>query len=919
MYLKKILPLSILLMGVSLFAQKPPIHIAFLWHMHQPVYWPYENVTQTISQNRYSFSLSDVFNTRTGPYTSWPKDAVQKGISAGLGNFGAQVSFSGSLVENLNNLESAGWSGFQNWKSHWNTAKNNLTTLGNPRIDMVGFGYHHPLMGLIDDESIRRQIQQHKQIFQTSFPGAYSKGIFPPENAFASTMIPSLVNEGIQWALIDNIHFDRACASYPFNTSGNVYEPNKADQINQNPSDWVQLNGLWAPTRNSAAWGRKPHFVEYVDPATGVKSRIVAVPCDRYMGNEDGRGGFGALNYESVMSQIESYNNDPLHPIIIVLHHDGDNYGGGTDSYYQGNFQNFVNWLVANPTRFKCTTVQDYLDQFPPNANDVIHVENGSWSGADNGDPEFKKWNADYSNCLSHDRNSWGTVVAATNWAQTSGNDNAWKYLTNAQASDYWYWDGSNNGIWDAHPTRACNLAIQACGSVPNTEGVPPTIWIPQREPYNPGASEWNQNQSSDFTVFSYVYDVSGLQNVTLKYRLDSDGTNPLSNTDNETYSGGSSVGAWQNVTMSGAQIISLTSPQPLYKAKEYSGQIKGLSNQLVDYYVEATDTKGNIAKSPIQHVWVGASNALTHTWENCDGRGDGTGTVITPTCTGTRTVTWTPLNPTSNDIINIKIKPSSQSGTLHWGVNTWKQVNTTYRPSGSSLWSDNIATRSAFGTSDANCAINMQIGPFNNPSQMVSKVDFVVNFADNSWDNNGGGDYHINITQALPIELLDFKATKKGSKALLLWQTASEINSFGFDVEKSSDGENFSKIGFLKANNTPSVYRFVDDNLIQTSYYRLNQVDIDGKSEYSKIVSLSENKSKVLAKVYPNPFSQYIAIDLSKTVSLELLDVVGRLIYSEKNVSERAIIQTDVLAKGVYFLKISDGIETMTEKMIKN
>lgn len=108
------------------------------------------------------------------------------------------------------------------------------------------------------------------------------------------------------------------------------------------------------------------------------------------MGNEDGRGGFGALNYEQVMSQLEAYNTDPQRPILIVLHHDGDNYGGGSESYYNHNFQNFVNWLQANPTRFVCTTIEDYLQMFPPDTNDVIHVEDGSWSGADNGDPEFK-------------------------------------------------------------------------------------------------------------------------------------------------------------------------------------------------------------------------------------------------------------------------------------------------------------------------------------------------------------------------------------------------------------------------------------------------------------------------------------------------------------------------------------------------
>ncbi len=375
----------------------PPIYITFLWHMHQPIYWPYETVVQTDQNNRYAYSVTDIHNQRWGPYTNWPKNAVQTGINAGLPHLGAQVSFSGSLIENLNNLELAGNGNFNNWKSHWSYIKQQNTSLGNPRLDMVGFGYHHPLMGLIEYQDIRKQVQSHKQIMSANFPGAYARGIFPPENAFSPRMIPALVDESLQWVLVDNVHFDRAASGYPYSSSGNLYEPNKADVRNPNPGDWIQLNGLWAPTQNSARWGRQPHWVEYIDPTTGISKKIIAVPTDRYLGNEDGRGGFGALNYEYVMSQLEPFNTDPNHPILIVLHHDGDNYGGGSESYYNSNFQNFVNWLLANPARFVCTTVEDYLEMFPPDPTDVIHIEDGSWSGADNGDPEFKKWNGDPS------------------------------------------------------------------------------------------------------------------------------------------------------------------------------------------------------------------------------------------------------------------------------------------------------------------------------------------------------------------------------------------------------------------------------------------------------------------------------------------------------------------------------------------
>ncbi len=722
-------------------SSNPPVYIAFLWHMHQPIYFPYESAVQTDANKRYSYSIAEIHQSRTGPYTSWPKNAVAKGLD--LPNFGAQVSFSGSLIENLNSFEANG-SGFSNWKANWKDAVSWKTSLGNPRLDLVGFGYHHPLMGLIDYADIRRQIQEHKKILQASFGGTYSKGIFPPENAFSPRMIPALVDEGLEWVLVDNIHFDRSAKNYPFNTGGNLYEPNRADQINPDPNDWVQLNGLWAPTKNSAGWGRRPHFVEYVDPDNGTKKKIIAVPADRYMGNEDGRGGFGALNYEHVISQSESNNTDPDHPILVVLHHDGDNYGGGTDSYYGSNFQGFVNWVKANPSRFVCTTIQDYLQQFPPAENDIIHVEDGSWSGADNGDPEFKKWNGDPYNGYSPDRNSWGVITAAKNIVFTAqqidpnaaGTTLAWKYLLNAEASDYWYWDGSQNGIWDSHPARGANQAVQSAQSVisSGTDLTPPTIYLPQREPYNPGATEWNITQPSDLTIWTYVYDVKGLKHVTLRYRIDSDGVNSPLTVHNETYAGGNDVTEWNNIAMNGTDKISQTDPLPSVKAKEFSAEIKGLKEKLLDYYVESEDSSGNIARSPIQHVWIGSNS----------GSGGGGGS-------GNPKLSWSPAKPTKDDSIRIAITGATQNAKLHWGVNhagsTWQQPNPLYFPANSVLFNGSgPAVQTPFIFTPSDSMLKLTIGPFNRPQQNVNTIAFVINYANNTWDNNGGQDYHIDF-----------------------------------------------------------------------------------------------------------------------------------------------------------------------------
>lgn len=601
-------------------AQKPKIYIAFQWHMHQPIYTPGETVLETDKSGQLSYNLLDVFTSRTGAYTSWPANAVNKLIAADLPG-GAQVSFSGSLVENLNEIERNGGH-FKNWRSSWNGMVDKKTELGNPRLDMVAFGYYHPLMALIDGEDARRQIAKHRECFAENFPGmSYSKGIFPPENAFEEHMIPSLVKEGIEWALVDNVHFDRAAAGYPWVNGVSIVEPNAADVLNANPEDWKHIDGLYCPGQISAGWGHRPHWMKYVDPADGKEYRMIAVPTSLVYGNEDGRGGFGALQYEKCISQLEEFNDDPDHPILVVMHHDGDNHGGGSEAYYTSNFQNFVNWLKANPDRFECTTVQDYLDRFPPEDDDLIHVESGSWWGA-GADPEFLKWNGDKgdypgaSEAYSPDHNSWGIITAASNHVKTAAAiapDNAdvvkaWDDLMCGETSCYWYWDGTEQ--WDSKPATAANLAVTKAASViaSGEDKTGPSIYHPQREPYNPGATEWGKTQPSDFTVWSYVYDLSGLKTVKLKYRLDKDGVNPLDSDQNETYAGGDEVGEWKEIDMTSKTIASITNPQPLYKADEYSAKITGVNDALVDYYIEAVDRKGNVSRSMILHVYVGSS-----------------------------------------------------------------------------------------------------------------------------------------------------------------------------------------------------------------------------------------------------------------------------------------------------------------------
>ncbi len=731
-------PLSALLitLGCGLAAAQQPTQVSFLWHMHQPVYYPYENPVQVDNAGRFSYSVVDVHNQRLGPYTAWPANAIAAG--SGLSHLGAQVSFSGSLIENLNSLAAAGVNGGQwvNWQNGYAGAIGMSTSLGNPRLDLVAFGYHHPLMPLLDEDDIRMQIRLHKAMLQQTWPGtAYSRGMFPAETAFSTRMIPALVAEGIEWIIVDNIHFDRACVGYPHTPASNLFPPNPADQINPNPTDsggaWLSLQNLWAPSQVSAPFGYRPHYAEYVDPDTGDVSRIVVVPAARYEGNEDGRGGYGAFLYDQVMDAYLPYNTDPDHPLLVLLHHDGDNFGGGSEAYYNSNFQAMVNWVSGDPD-YDVTTIQDYLDRFPVDPDDVIHVEDGSWAGADNGDAEFKKWLADPDGTgWSPDRNSWAVLTAAKNHVITaeslapvvnvnnvingtgSNTAKAWRFLLVAQASDYWYWDGTE--IWDSNVTRGCNQAVAFAAPVISgqADAVGPTIFTPQREPYNPGGFEWGATpEPSDFEVWTYAYDVSGLGHVTLHWRVDADGSNPLDSSDNETYAGGSEVGPWNAVAMTSSDVPPPPGIlAPTHRALRYGAMITGQQDVLIDYFVESQDLAGNVRRSPIQHVYVGQA-------------------AITP---GGDAVTLDPNVPVAGQNVTIGYDPTggplAAAGTvyLHYGFDNW----------GSVVSPDPAMS---YNATSERWELTVPV------AATATQLDLVFNDGAGTWDNNGGADWHFTV-----------------------------------------------------------------------------------------------------------------------------------------------------------------------------
>jgi sugar lactone lactonase YvrE len=187
------------------------------------------------------------------------------------------------------------------------------------------------------------------------------------------------------------------------------------------------------------------------------------------------------------------------------------------------------------------------------------------------------------------------------------------------------------------------------------------------------------------------------------------------------------------------------------------------------------------------------------------------------------------------------------------------------------------------------------------------------------------------NASGTLPVELASFSGKSSSFGVLLNWQTATEKNNAGFDVERSMDNTTFSKIGFVKGNGTTTQshnYTFTDNTVSRKVWYRLKQMDYDGNYQYSKTVEVNAAlpKAFVLGQNYPNPFNPSTTITYvvpqSATVSLHVYDVLGRSIATlvdEKKVAGSYAVNFDAskLASGIYFYKLQFGSSVLTKKMI--
>ena len=170
-----------------------------------------------------------------------------------------------------------------------------------------------------------------------------------------------------------------------------------------------------------------------------------------------------------------------------------------------------------------------------------------------------------------------------------------------------------------------------------------------------------------------------------------------------------------------------------------------------------------------------------------------------------------------------------------------------------------------------------------------------------------------------LPVDFGDLNLKLHNSNLRLIWNTFSEINNDRFEIERSFEGRGFEKIGEVKGatdSNTEKVYSF-DDHLVDQGvyYYRIRQVDLDGKFSFSDMKSIYFNKESRF-NVYPNPANAFINISNAETGKFLILNMSGQTVKEIIVNNDNYKIDISDLESGLYF--ISNIERTQAQRFIK-
>jgi len=187
-------------------------------------------------------------------------------------------------------------------------------------------------------------------------------------------------------------------------------------------------------------------------------------------------------------------------------------------------------------------------------------------------------------------------------------------------------------------------------------------------------------------------------------------------------------------------------------------------------------------------------------------------------------------------------------------------------------------------------------------------------------------------ITDPTPVELVYFASNLNGNNVELRWRTETEVNNYGFDIERTKEHSDWFTISFIEGHgnsNSPKQYNFIDTDigLSGNYYYRLKQIDNDGTFEYSDVVSVEvgvPNKF-YLSQNYPNPFNPETRIDFTlpekKLVTIRVYNTLGEQVAELANEEKEAgsysvTFHASRLPSGVYIYRLQTSEFAEIKKM---
>jgi uncharacterized repeat protein (TIGR01451 family) len=226
------------------------------------------------------------------------------------------------------------------------------------------------------------------------------------------------------------------------------------------------------------------------------------------------------------------------------------------------------------------------------------------------------------------------------------------------------------------------------------------------------------------------------------------------------------------------------------------------------------------------------------------------------------------------------------------------------------------------------NTPINGVLPPIINPARLVATSDALIYYVDDATSSIS------TPATSLPVILSSFTANLLSNKQVKVeWTTSTEINSSKFEIERSSDGINFNVVATKAAagNSSTTINYSINDNTALVTapivYYRLKQIDLDGKTIITKIVSVKLKKTIGNFTVSPNPFSSNVNINIewnaNENTVIKVFNALGAEVISKKvsmikGYNYITINELSTLQSGNYIIQLNTSKERIIKQITK-